>query len=694
MHKVSLLGYPNAGKTSIFNALTNLNKKTGNFAGVTVSVASATANINNMPIQLSDLPGINSLTSFANSKDELVVGKYIQDNPNNLYISVVNIAQINKHLILTLSALAKNLNVMLAVNMVDTVTISKTQLAELKRKLSTQLGIDVVFVSAKTKNGMQELTNAIQQNLTNPKPIAQNKFTNNIATNTLLVNKITKGLSFNIKASYLTNKIDKILLNSYLSIPLFFGVIYLILLATMNIHGIFSGLIDSVAGLYFVDLPKQLLGYINAPDIVTIILADGIGGGIQTMLTFAPIIFTLFVLLGLLEDTGYSARQAFIADEMLQKIGLPGKAFVSLTLGLGCTAACSSGCRTLERESDRRLTLMISPSISCSAKLPVYIYFCFIVFTAHSTLMVFLMYAIGIVFAVLNGLYLSKSLFTNNSLPFVVELPNYRLPNFTAVAKNSAQKVKGFLKNLGKMIVPIIALLTVLNSVSFRGKIVENPNQSILAQTSSVLTPLFIPMGIKTENWQATLSLITGFLAKEVVVATLNSVYFPTKQEANAPTSLNLIPQTLQMFAQFGNSIFNKNYNDVFDYNGAVNSTLSDDINAKRQVLLQKFAGTTGVFAFLLFFVIYTPCVSAMGAISQEIGKAWAWLVGSWSVFNAFSIATLYYQFTLSLLHGLVATLIFTTIYTVIFIIFKNLNAKYGKQWESNFVFGKKTNGL
>ncbi|MCL2566669.1 MAG: ferrous iron transporter B [Alphaproteobacteria bacterium] len=683
--RVSLLGYPNAGKTSVFNMLTSQNRKVANFSGVTVDSYEGNFSIDNKNYTLIDLPGINSLSSFSDSKDETVVSEYIQANPNDLYINVIDITHLQRNLLLTLNAISRKLNTIIVVNMVDMVQLSLTEISQVQKTLEDTLKVPVIMFSAKKKTGLEQLKAAIK----NYHP-QENTISRQTIDHIKLIKSITQQLpKLTSKATKITTILDAVLLNKILAIPLFAIIIYAILLITLNIHIIFSGFIDALGEIIFVDLPNKYLSFL--PEIILIVLANGIGGGIQTMLTFVPIIFTLFFLLGILEQSGYMARQAFITDGIMQKLGLPGKAFIALIMGLGCTAACSSGCRTLERESDRRLSLMMAPTISCSAKLPVYVYLCFLAFGTMALNMVFLLYFLGITLTVINGIFLSRSLFNNGkSLPFIMDLPDYMLPNFLYILKNSLIRVKNFVIGLGKIIIPIIAFLTLLSSVSFKGEIVPiDSNKSILSAASRSITPVLSPLGIKEDNWQATLSIITGFLAKEMVVATLDAVYFPNINSQQENTEVLILAEIENALVDFKNQLIDKNYFDMFDI--ASSYSLLNNMDSKTQIMYEKFNGFAGIFAFLLFILIYSPCLSAMRAISLEINKKWAWIVGTWSTFNAFMIAALFYQIATNLYGGIIFSIIFILSYTAIFFIFKRIGLKNTKLWESNFVFTKKT---
>jgi ferrous iron transport protein B len=651
---ITLIGFPNIGKTTLFNVLTQSNEKTSNFSGVTVYAKSKQVTINNHKLDIVDLPGISSLVLMPTSKDELVVTDYIKKNPNDLYINIINIEQLERQLFFTLSLLAKKMKIIVVINMIDSVDISIEKIMNIKRILNQYLDVPICLVSAKNKKNIDELIEIIDINHNKLESInINNKINDTLQNDSLFKNKLIKEIMAKIghiaiKSHKINSILDNIFLNKFIGFPIFMIVMFVIFNSVMRFHNFASPIIADFIHLILVDYPTSALEHINANEIFVIILADGIGGGVETMFSFAPIVLSLFFFLNLLEKTGYMARQAFLVDSIMQKIGLPGKAFISLIMGLGCTAACASGCRTLERESDRKLSLMMSPSLSCSAKLPVYIFIVSLVFSSYNSIIVFLLYFIGMVIAVINGLFLSHSLFNNIPMPFIMEIPPYRIPSIIDLIYNALIKLKNFLWGLGKKIVPIIAIITILNSVNFSGEInKDDPDSNIIASISRAFTPLLSPMGITENNWEATFSLITGFLAKEIVAGTLDNLYFKS----------------------------------------------ADDIN-KKAIFEEKFGGTAAIFAFLLFVLLYSPCVSAMGAIANEIGTKWAWLVGLWSTWNAFAFASMYYQLVSNdfSMKGFLYVLLFITIYVIIFFIYKYIGEKHSKQWAYNFVISKKNN--
>ena len=650
MIKFTLIGFPNTGKTSLFNKLTSSNFKTANFAGATTYAQNKILNINNIDLTVTDLPGIQSLSLMSLSQDELVVTKYIDNNPNDIYLNIVNIEQLERQLTLSLTLLNKGLKIIIIVNMIDAVEMLESQKQKIVNYLEHNLGVQVLLASSKNKNDVQSILNVISN-------ITINSFNYLRPHNQISVNKINDKASIITKTvesiGRITNKssnttkiLDKIFLNKFLGIPLFIFVMYAIFSFVMYCHSTFGGLIaENVDNLF--SLLDSLLNILPAYKWSNLIITQGLGSGISTMLSFIPIVLSLFICLNLLEKTGYMARQAFLVDGVMQKLGLPGKAFISLIMGLGCTAACATGCRTLERESDRKLSLMMSPSLSCSAKLPVYIFLSDIFFSMNSAFIVVMLYLIGIVFAVVNGMFLSKSLFNHIAMPFIMEIPNYRTPNIIEIVKDSLGRLKSFVIGLGKTIVPLIIIITIFNNIDFTGKLNSNNTNNILPVVSKFITPALEPMGISNNNWEATFSLITGFLAKEVVAGTLDSLYF-------------------------------------------TNTNTSEE---KSAILHSKFESNDAMFAFLLFVLLYSPCISAMIVIKNEIGKLWAWVVGLWSTWNAFAVASIYYQLSINNYNaqGFINAGYFILIYIIIFIVYKYLGNKFSKQWQSNFIVTHKT---
>ncbi len=333
--------------------------------------------------------------------------------------------------------------------------------------------------------------------------------------------------------SRFTTAVDKIVLNRFLGLPIFLFVMYLMFLLAINIGGALQPLFDVGSVALFVH-GIQWIGYtLHFPDWLTIFLAQGLGGGINTVLPLVPQIGMMYLFLSFLEDSGYMARAAFVMDRLMQALGLPGKSFVPLIVGFGCNVPSVMGARTLDAPRERLMTIMMAPFMSCGARLAIFAscgarLAIFAVFAAaffgqNGALAVFSLYMLGIVMAVLTGLMLKYTIMRGEATPFVMELPVYHVPHVKSLIIQTWQRLKGFVLRAGKVIIIVSIFLSAFNSFSLSGKIVDNINDSALASVSRVITPVFKPIGVHEDNWQATVGLFTGAMAKEVVVGTLNT---------------------------------------------------------------------------------------------------------------------------------------------------------------------------
>jgi len=446
--------------------------------------------------------------------------------------------------------------------------------------------------------------------------------------------------------------IDQVVLNKYLGVPLFLFTTYLMFMFTIVFGGALIDVFDLTTQAILVDGGSAWLTSLGFPVWLITLLAKGVGGGVQVVSTFIPIIGSLYLFLAMLEDSGYLARGAFVMDRFMQAIGLPGKSFIPLMVGLGCTVPAIYATRSLEYEKDRIMTVMMSPFISCGARLPVYILFAAIFFPDNAQNLIFALYLIGIVIAILTGLLLKKTLLAGENTPFVMELPPYHIPRARNVLIKTWEKLISFVLGAGKMIVIVVVILSFLNSLgsdlSFGN---ENKEKSVLTNIGKSLTPAFKPMGIKEENWPATVGLFTGLFAKEVVVATINSLYMSQveseQQEAvfDLKNELGIALQTVpDNFSDIANS-----WLDPLGINVDVSDrqAIADDqeINIGLfDVIKNSFDGTLGAFSYLLFILLYAPCVSAVGATFKETGTRWTIFSVLWTTFLAYSLSTIAYQ--------------------------------------------------
>jgi len=455
----------------------------------------------------------------------------------------------------------------------------------------------------------------------------------------------------------LTDRIDRVVLSRIWGIPLFLAVMYLMFVFTINLGGAFIDFFDGVAGALFVDGLGAWLTRLGAPGWLTLVLADGIGGGLQVVSTFIPIIASLYLFLSVVEDTGYMARAAFVMDRFMRSIGLPGKAFVPLIVGFGCNVPAVMATRTLENERERKLTILMNPFMSCGARLPVYVLFAAAFFPHSGQNVVFALYLTGILVAILTGLVMKRTLLRGESTGFMMELPPYHLPTLKGVLLRTWDRVKLFLKEAGRVIVVMVLALSILGSVGTDGSIGEvESDDSVLGAVSRAATPLFAPMGIREDNWPAVLGIFSGILAKEVIVGTLDSLYGRLAEEAQR-SKAEAPPFDLweSLSAAAGSVPANLGALGarLLDPLGLGVGDLADrDLTAAEQgvdtgtfgAMEARFDGRIGAFAYLLFVLLYFPCVATIAVIVREAGTPWAAFVAAWSTGIAFATATLFYQ--------------------------------------------------
>ena len=454
----------------------------------------------------------------------------------------------------------------------------------------------------------------------------------------------------------LSDRIDRVVLSRAFGIPLFLLAIYLMFMFTMNVGGAFVDVFDLGAKALFVDGLGHLLATWGAPEWMRAVLADGIGGGLQVVATFIPVIGSLYIVLSILEDSGYMARAAFVMDRFMRSIGLPGKAFVPLIVGFGCNVPAVMATRTLESERERKLTILMNPFMSCGARLPVYALFAAAFFPQSGQNLVFALYLTGIAVAILTGLAMKHTLLAGESSGLLMELPPYHLPTVKGVLLRTWDRVRLFLREAGRIIVVMVLALNLLSSLgtdlSFGA---GNSDRSLLATASRAATPLFAPMGIREDNWPAVLGVFSGVLAKEVIVGTLDSLYGRLAEEsAGAPPTepFDLIRDLKRAAASVADNLGRLGER-MTDPLGLRVGDLSDRTAVATEqgvrtgtfgAMAERFDGRAGAFAYLLFVLLYFPCVATMGAIVREAGAAWAGFVALWTTGMAYLTATVFYQ--------------------------------------------------
>ncbi len=451
----------------------------------------------------------------------------------------------------------------------------------------------------------------------------------------------------------LSSKLDKFFLNKYLGVPLFLFVTYLMFLFTINFGGALIDFFDQTTNAILVEGASIWLRDIGMADWLVTLAANGVGGGVQVVSTFIPIIGSLYLFLAVLEDSGYLARGAFVMDRFMQAIGLPGKSFIPLMVGLGCTVPAIYATRSLEYQKDRIMTVMMSPFISCGARLPVYILFAAVFFPDNKGALIFTLYLTGIVVAVLTGLLLKKTILSGETTPFVMELPAYHMPQLRNVLLKTWEKLQSFVLGAGKLIIMVVVILSFFNSLgtdlSFGN---EDTEKSVLTNIGKTLTPAFAPIGIKEDNWPATVGLFTGLFAKEVIVGTINSLYLSRSGEVQEEQKFDLSDKLFSALLTIPNNFSDalSSWTDPLGMDVDIRDTqaIAADQGVSHGIFLairQSFDGTLGAFSYLLFILLYSPCVSALGATHKETGTKWTWFSILWTTFLAYSLATIVYQF-------------------------------------------------
>lgn len=460
----------------------------------------------------------------------------------------------------------------------------------------------------------------------------------------------------------ITDRIDRIVLDRFWGIPLFLMAVYVMFVFTINLGGVFIDFLDQFTGIIFIDGLNKVLESVNAPEWFNVIVADGIGGAVQTITKFIPPVGLMFIFLSVLEDSGYMARAVFVMDRFMRCIGLPGKSFMPMMVGFGCNVPAIIGARTLNNDRDRILTIMMNPFISCGARMPVYALFATVFFPYTGQNVVFLLYLIGIVASILTGLMLRNTVLKGEISPLVMELPPYHMPTLKFILFRTYDRLHAFLFKAGKILFPIIIILSFLNSLGNDGSFGnENTANSALASISRKITPIFKPMGITEENWPATVGLFTGIFAKEAVVGTLDSLYNDRNREKHwgseknsDSTAFNLSrssklenlytgPENFGILSYDHRDSHGINIHGTTDrYETVYNKEKVSETTSRSMITL--FGSQAAAFAYMLFVLLYFPCSAAIAAIYRETNLTWTIFAGCWTTFVAWFTATTFYQ--------------------------------------------------
>ncbi len=658
---IALIGNPNSGKTTLFNVLTGTHQKVGNWPGVTVEKKTGRINLGDEFAELVDLPGIYSLEQEYQGFDEQIARNYLETAHIDLVINIVDCSNLQRNLVLTEQLIELKKTMIVVLNMVD---VAEQQGIEVDAgELEQRLGIPVVKAVASQKRGIDHLRGHIAQQLdpfTRQQATAEKLDVDNLDGNEKIIQRyrqveaLTDGVvKVDLAISPLTDKVDRWVLNRWLGIPVFLMMMYLLFTLAINVGAIFIDFFDILFNAVFVETVAWLLSLVSAPDWLITLIANGVGGGITLVSTFVPVIACLYLGLSILEDSGYMSRAAFVVDRFMAGIGLPGNAFVPLIVGFGCNVPAVMAARSLGRESDRLMTIAMAPFMSCGARLTVYTLFAAAFFPEQGQNIVFALYLMGIVVAVLTGFIFRKQLFAKENTPSLQEMPAYHKPVLRNIVMTTWLRLKGFIVRAGKAIVAVVVVLSFLNSIGTDGSYGnEDSSGSVLSAIGKTITPAFEPIGVAEDNWPATVGLFTGMFAKEAIVGTLDALYVESDgvdDEEGAPDLLGAVAEAVgsvvDATADLGAALTNPL--------GIVIGDISDEsLIAEEQDVQQGtlssmqilFGSSLAAFTYLVFILLYAPCVAVVGAMVRESGWRYAGLVFLWSTTVAYYVAGVIYQ--------------------------------------------------
>ena len=659
---VGLAGNPNVGKTTVFNRLTGMRQHVGNWPGKTVERAEGHFKHGSYEYDVVDLPGNYALS--AHSMEEIVSRDFIVDADSDVIINIVDAANLERNLYLTVQMMELGANLVMGLNMNDFAK-KKDHIIDIKL-MEELLGFPVVEINAKKGDGFDELLTTVEKQAANPIDTSAKlaygdelkehlgdlqaliEQDNNLLDvpsvwtaikllekDSIVIQKVqgspkssqimaeTDKVAGHLHTIYnegaeevvanaryafigglmaeavkkpaveketMTDKIDKIVTNRILAIPIFLVIMWALFQLTFTIGAPFQDMIDEWFGI----LGEMVAGAIGEGWLSSFI-CDGIIGGVGGVLTFLPIIILMFLFLCILEDCGYLARAAFTLDKIMHKIvGLHGKAFIPMILGFGCGVPAIMATRTMENEGDRMLAMMLVPFMSCTARLPIYAIFIAAFFAEQQGNVLLVIYLLGIVVALIVAGILKRTLFKGLSTPFVMELPTYKVPSLKGVLLHTWEKVKGFLRKAGTIILACSIVLWLLQNIFPWGG--SDPQMSLLGMIGTVLAPIFAPLGFGT--WQAAVAIIAGLAAKEVVVATFGTLAGMEEDDEEGITDL-------------------------------IHSTFTP----------------LSAFSFMAFTLLYTPCFAAIGAIKQETNSyKWALTMCGITLVTAYIVSFLIYN--------------------------------------------------
>jgi len=609
---IALAGNPNSGKTTLFNSLTGSRQYVGNWPGVTVEKKEGKVKQDGKNIVIVDLPGTYSLSPY--SMEEIIAKDFVVNEKPDVVVNIVDASNIERNLFLSIQLLELGRPTVIALNMMD---VAKSRGYEIDiAKLSKELSVPIIPIVASKGQGVKELISAaIVASTSNfelssgiKSLLEKNKEHEKESANLELADEIKTDLTYEyiegvIKKSVkrpteskatLSDKVDYFLTHKYLGIPIFALIMFFTFYFTFDLVGnVFNEAIDGFIAESLSPAVEAGLIAIGGQQWLISLVVDGIIAGVGGVIIFIPNVACLFFMISLMEDTGYMARVAFIMDRSMRNIGLNGKAFIPMVLGLGCNVPAIMSTRTLESEKDRLTAILINPFVSCSARLPVYTLFAAAFFPGNEKYVVFSLYLLGIMIAILVGLIFKKTLFKADETPFIMELPPYRFPSLKNLALHIWDRVKGFLIRAGTLIFGASVVLWFVLGFNMSGP--AEINESFGAGIGKIIAPLFTPLGFG--NWEAALSLLTGVVAKEVVISNMAIIYGIGEAAGDFATALS--------------------------------GTFS----------------LVSAYAFMVFVLLYTPCIAVIGVVKRETNSyKWTVFSGAYQLFVAWFVAMIVYQ--------------------------------------------------
>ncbi len=639
-YTIALAGNPNCGKTTLFNNITGSKQHVGNWPGVTVDKKEGVW-VKHSDFQVIDLPGTYSLSPY--SAEEKIARDFIVKDRPSVVIDIIESPNLERNLYLALQIMETGVPTVLALNMSDELE-KKGEYIDVKG-LEKHFGVKVVRIVAKTGKGVDELFSAVKETIEknivphhlplydklstlNDEEVANARY-DEIGK---IVPKVYKKNSGIIKEETNSSKIDKYVTSKAFGIPIFALIMYLLFQLSLseNLFGLgipglgiaFSNLVNFIWEL----LTNVIAGLIvNASPWAYGLVIDGIMGGVGAVLGFMPLVLVLYMFLTILEDSGYMARVAFVLDRIFRHFGLSGKSFIPLLMGFGCSVPAIMATRTLDEEKDRHITTIVTSFIPCGAKLPIIALFVAILFPKSQTANItFLIYAITFMTAIVVSLILNKIFYKGATSNFLMELPQYRFPTIRSVWDHGYEKVKGFARKAGTIILLstiLIWFLTNFNTASFTGEnkannedhsVMSQMDDSYMASLGNFISPVFYPLGF--HGWRPTVGIITGWIAKENVVATFAQVYNEDISEGYLRDYFGSDPSALEDFG-FENGEFDlvtaeSLYADVLA-NG-------EDVNALPSVK-RDLGDTSAGFAYIMFNLLCMPCFAAVSAMKTEL---------------------------------------------------------------------------